>query len=654
VKKQLLSAIVLLGLTAGLTHAAISGVSWQYNNDTRTHVFARGVAITPDTVTTTGTMQNATNGCNTVPALPAGVTLTYLTNTTCVLGGTPTATAPTQIYHVHFRASAGADSVTHLTITVGPVTNLKYPSIVTGTVGKSMTAVTPTLGLSSGTITYSADSALPSGLSLASGTGVISGTAAAPFAGRTYVITATNGTDTTSTSLVIQVKAAANFSAWSGHRTITVNPAGLNLATSVTNFPVLVRLGNGNSDIFTASATGADVRFTTNDSVSVLPYHIERWDATAKRAEIWVTLPLVSNASPTTFLMHYGMAGQTTTSNGAETFSTQNGFQAVWHMNAAAVANEVDVTSNAIAATPTGTTSITTGAVGVARNFDGSSYLTATGSAGGPLNFNQNAGWTIGAWVTMDAPTNQRSIVTKSNFQYALQTSYDNANGASGPRWETVEYQVITGRSGWPHAFSSPDSMRGGEWIYVVGVSKGGALYSYANGGLSGASPPGNEWNNSTTARNTTTDVAIGGMFENNTAGLTRGWVGDIDEVQLSSVPRDSNWIRLSYATQKPNTSAVTVAGTVGILPGVGSAFANTFSAKTANGSFVFAIPAGANGGRIAVLDLNGRPIWSSSVNAGAREVSWNRSATLARGMYFARFTAADGRAFETRIAITR
>jgi hypothetical protein len=653
-KKKLLPAALLLCLTAGLTHAAISGVSWQYNNATRTHVFARGVAITPDTVTTTGTMQNATNGCNTVPALPAGVTLTYLTNTTCVLGGTPTATAPTQIYHVHFRASAGADSVTHLTITVGPVTNLTYPTLVSGAVGKPLTAVTPTLGLSSGTITYTADSALPSGLTLASSTGVISGTATAPFAARTYVIKASNGTDSTSTSVRIEAKAAANYSAWSGHRVITVNPAGLNLATSVTNFPVLVRLGNGNADIFTASATGADVRFTTNDSATALPFHIERWDATAKRAEIWVTVPSVSNVSATTFLMHYGMAGQTTASSGPETFSTQNGFAAVWHMNASAASTETDATANAIVATPTGTTSNASSAVGVGRNFDGSSYLTAAGSAGGPLNFNQNAGWTIGAWVTMDAPTNQRSIVTKSNFQYALQTSYDNSNGASGPRWETVEYQVITGRSGWPHAFSSPDSMRGGEWIYVVGVSKGGALYSYANGGLAGSSPPGNEWNNSTTARNTTTDVAIGGMFENNAASLTRGWVGDIDEVQISSVPRDSNWIRLSYATQKPNSSAVTVAGTVGILPGVGSAFANTFSAKTANGSFVFAIPAGANGGRIAVLDLNGRPIWSSSVNAGAREVSWNRSATLARGMYFARFTAVDGRSWETRIAVTR
>jgi hypothetical protein len=390
-----------------------------------------------------------------------------------------------------------------------------------------------------------------------------------------------------------------------------------------------------------------------------LPFQIERWDAVAKRAEIWVTLPSVSNVASTTFLMHYGMSGQTTASSGPDAFSTQNGFQAVWHMNAAVASPELDATANAITATPTGTTSSTTSAVGVGRAFDGGSYLKATGSAGGPLNFAQNSGWTISAWVTMDAPTNQRSIVTKSNFQYALQTSYDNSNGAAGPRWETVEYLVGPGRTGWPHGFSTPDSMRGGgEWMYVVGVSKGGGLYSYANGGLAGSSPPNNEWNNSNTARNTTTDVAIGGMFETNTANLTRGWVGDIDEVQISSVPRDSNWIRLSYATQKPGSAVVTVGGSVGILPGSSNAVAGAFSAKANAGSFRFAIPAGSNGGRIAVLDLNGRPVWSSSVNADAREVSWNgRSAAgsaLARGMYFARFTAADGRAWEIRIANTR
>jgi hypothetical protein len=653
--KKILASIAMACFAVGAANAAITGVTWSYNNTTRTHVFTRGVPITPDTATTTGTMRNNVNDCAAIPALPAGLTLTQLTTTTCVLAGTPTVTSPTTTYHVHFRASSGADSVTHLTITVGPVTNLMYPKIVTGTVGKLMVNVAPALGMSSGTITYSADSLLPAGITLSSSTGVIAGTPSAPFPGRTYVIKASNGTDSTTAMVRIEAKAAVNYSVWSGHRMITVNPAGLNLGAPVTNFPVLVRLGGGNADIFAASATGADVRFTAMDSVTALPFQIERWDASAKRAEIWVTLPSVSNSVATTFLLHYGVSGQTTASSGPETFSTQNGYQAVWHMTGAPASPEPDATANAINADPSGSlTTNTNSAVGLGRVFDGGSYLTATGSAGGPLNFNQNAGWTISAWVTMDAATYQRTVVSKSNFQYALQTSYQ---GSTGPRWETVEYMVGPGRSGWPHAFSPSDSMRGGEWFHVVGVSSGGALYSYVNGNLAGSAPPGNEWDNSTTARNTGTPVSIGGMFENESAGLTRGWVGDIDEVQMSSVPRDSNWVRLSYATQKPGSAAVTVAGTVGILPGTPGVKA-AFSARTVDGSFRFAIPAGSNGGRLAVLDLNGRPVWSASVNADVREVSWNgRSAAgsaLARGMYFARFTAADGRAWETRIANTR
>jgi hypothetical protein len=588
----------------GSALALIPGVTWSVNNSTRTHVYTRGVAIAPDTATLVAgaaadTMAAGLNGCGVTPALPAGLSIARIANNKCVISGTPTVTSPTTLYHVHFRAQAGADSITFQTITVGPVTNLKYPtSGITATVGKALVAATPTLGLSTGTMVYTADSALPAGLVLASATGIITGTPTAAFAGRTYVITAANATqDTTRTTLHIQARAAVNYSTWTNRKTITVNTTGLNLGAAVAQFPVLVRLTGANADVFTTSKTGADLRFTAADSTP-LAYQVERWDTTARKAEIWVTLPSVASTGNTTFNMHYGATGQTSASNGPATFSTANGFQAVWHMNGAATAAEQDATANAYNATPTGTTS-TAGAVGPARAFDGNSYLTALGTASGKLNFAHSSAWTISTWVTSTQQL-QKSVVTKSNTQYALQTAYD-----GDPRWETVEFLNVMQpggaavlRGGWPHAFSTAADMKTG-WSNVVGVSRAAGLYTYVDGVLVGTNLYGVGFNaNGTTARTTANDVVIGGMFESATAALTRGWDANIDEVQMSDVARDSNFIRLAYATQRPTGAVVSVEGSVATVPGAPTIGTATLSAGT---SAIVTWSAPANDGGAAI-----------------------------------------------------
>jgi len=591
-------------LAAGSTFAAVTSVTWSSNNATRTYTYTRGTAITPDTATIGGALVALPAGCGTTPDLPAGLTLTQTTVNQCVISGTPTATSPTTLYQVHFKGAANAsDSITFMTITVGPVTNLNYGTkVINATVGKSLTAVTPTL-VSTGTLTFTADSALPAGLSLSSTTGAISGTPSAAFAGRTYLITAANGTqDTTRAKVNIKVRAAVSYSAWTGHKTITVNTTGQNIGAAVTNFPVLVRLTGANAAVFAATKNGSGVRFTAMDSVSPLPYQIERWDSTAKKAEVWVTLPSVAATGNTTFLMHYGApAAQTTASAGASTFDTANGFQAVWHMNAAAAADsEKDATANGYTAVPTGTT-IAAGAIGTARAFDGSSYLTAINTASSRLNFPLSSAWTIAAWVTSSA-TQRLSVVTKSNYQYALQTAY------SAAQWEVVERLSVLQpgtatviRGGWPHAYSPVDSLKAaGIWTHVVGVRKAAGMYVYVNGNLVGDNLTGAGFNyDNVVAAQTANDVVIGAMFENATASMTRGWDSNIDDIQMSDVARDSNFIRLSYATQRPASTVVSVEGSVATVPDAPTTV--TGAKGSAAGSIVVTWVAPANDGGSAI-----------------------------------------------------
>ena len=95
------------------------------------------------------------------------------------------------------------------------------------------------------------------------------------------------------------VSAQENYSSWSHYKAISINTTadtvngGANVAATVANFPLLVRLTAANTDVFTqATANGADIRFTTSNGVTRLKHQRERWDAVNHVAEVWVLVLL--------------------------------------------------------------------------------------------------------------------------------------------------------------------------------------------------------------------------------------------------------------------------------------------------------------------------------------------------------------------------
>jgi hypothetical protein len=155
-----------------------------------------GTAITNVNPTVTGTVDSYSIS----PALPQGLSLNTVTG---VISGTPLVTAASAIYTVTATNAGGNTSAT-LTVAVLPVapSDLSYANI-SGTVGAAITNVNPTVA---GTVdSYSISPALPAGLLLNTGTGVISGTPSAAAASAIYTVTATNAGGSTSTALTIVV-----------------------------------------------------------------------------------------------------------------------------------------------------------------------------------------------------------------------------------------------------------------------------------------------------------------------------------------------------------------------------------------------------------------------------------------------------------------
>ena len=185
-----------------------------------TFSLTQGTAMNTVTPSVTGTVTSWSIS----PSLPAGLTLS---STTGAISGTPTALSSQTAYTVNASNSNGYDTAT-VTITVNePLPVINYsPNTFTLSVGTAMTSVSPTIY--AGTVdSYSVSPSLPSGLSLNTANGTISGTPTAVASSSTYTVTATNtaGTDTATLTIVVNDVAPTS---------ITYNPSSFILTKGTT------------------------------------------------------------------------------------------------------------------------------------------------------------------------------------------------------------------------------------------------------------------------------------------------------------------------------------------------------------------------------------------------------------------------------------
>lgn len=175
-------------------------ISMTYSNPTA--IRTKGVAIIANIPALGGGGVSATYTVS--PALPAGLTLNANSG---VITGTPSAVTAVNTYVVTATNSYGSTTANVvLTVNDAAPFNLNYASSgVVFTRNSAITAISPTYF--GGLVTaFSVAPALPAGLSLNPGTGVLSGTPTAPTAAAVYVVTATNTGGTTTSSLNLTVK----------------------------------------------------------------------------------------------------------------------------------------------------------------------------------------------------------------------------------------------------------------------------------------------------------------------------------------------------------------------------------------------------------------------------------------------------------------
>jgi hypothetical protein len=372
--------------------------------------------------------------------------------------------------------------------------------------------------------------------------------------------------------------AADNLALWPKYKTVTINTkaSGASVPGSVGKFPVLVRLDSVNaSEVFAQSqANGADIRFGNAAGTAAAAFEIEHWDASKKKAAIWVLADTVKgNDSVAAFRLYWGrpdVGGAVS----APVFETSNGYVGAWHFGN----GTGDVRPGSVAGSPAayinngaGATKIP-GVIGMAdtlRHITGESsdpaggtWIDLTHTAGGaPLSapysgYNDfTAGISYSLWARPQgvskfwrmlvlAPEDAVTAGDRILFMGSAASDVDVA-----VRW-TSGCGYVAGAN--PCNIDSSLVLDQWNHIFVTKAVGNTPVQFYVNGVLRGSSSSVN--NASAVDRNI---AWIGRAGDNNPF-----FTGTIDNATLAKATRSADFIKLSYQTQKAGANAVALGAT--------------------------------------------------------------------------------------------
>ncbi len=330
--------------------------------------------------------------------------------------------------------------------------------------------------------------------------------------------------------------------------TFNTTRTGANITGNVTNFPLLVRVTDVNGGIVDLAQNSApDIRFLDGDGKTWLNYQIERWDKGVDSGEVWVLIPQVDGNSDHDFItMYYQQASGVTVADGqcaTCVFGTGNGFGGVYHLaedGNTSAGGYKDATANAYNLTGNGMTasSDVPSVIGLGQTFDGStSYL----NGGDVLDMERTDSYTIYAWGYHNNGTNG-AIISKMtsnapNQGWDMLWSWDNY---------IVGHLINSWSGNAIREYSTTAGYGTGTWtqfaITYDGTSSAAGFRIYANGAELGTVIDVNTLS-ATTVTGTSMHIGV-------RAGGGNWFNGIVDEVEVSTVARSADWIKLAYQNQ--------------------------------------------------------------------------------------------------------
>ncbi|HKP94398.1 MAG TPA: DUF2341 domain-containing protein [Fibrobacteria bacterium] len=338
-------------------------------------------------------------------------------------------------------------------------------------------------------------------------------------------------------------RAAEDYAAWTRGTDVLLNTSasGANVASTLNDFPVAVRLTAANFPFSQARGDGRDIRFAKADG-SPLAYEIERWDSARALADIWVRMDVPGNTAAHPLRMLWGNPSAPDSSKGASVFRASENFTAVWHLNGSGTSARPNAVAGGNPAVPVAYDGDEnrTGVIGGADSLDGAAAGDYLDVGDGYSGF--AAGFTYSAWINPAAVK-----------KWAHVLDLGNGAGSDNVIVNRVNLTNNLGFHNWVGGASSSKDAAGqwalDQWQHIAVTLSGKNLRIYKNGeqvladsmqAVSGANRTANFLGKS--------NWAADEFFQ-----------GKIDETELSTTARSADWIKLAYQNQRAGQTVVTV-----------------------------------------------------------------------------------------------
>jgi hypothetical protein len=363
-------------------------------------------------------------------------------------------------------------------------------------------------------LAYSLDVA-PAGMTIGATTGLIEWTPAAGDAATSphaVTVRVFDGEDADTQSYAITVSEPSGWwdTGWTERVSATLDMTGI--ASTLTDFPLLLVLDPTRIDYLNTAPGGADLRVLADDHTTVLPHEIEQWSV-GGQSFVWVRVPVVTGGGADTRVWVY--YGNGAAADGQDAAAVWTGHRGVWHLTGLE-----DATGQGHTGVNQGSMDEAAGRIGRARRFDGVDDTVQVAHAPA-LSFTSGDSFTLSAWVQVETLLSTwQGIVTKSRDSapwYGVWLSSTRKWVAGGP----INLATIDAVVGWTHVAVVQDGAAGQRRIYINGLL-----------GKTGASQPAN---------------GPGALVFGGSNGASEFFPGVIDEVRLHGSAVSTDWLAATH-----------------------------------------------------------------------------------------------------------
>ena len=328
----------------------------------------------------------------------------------------------------------------------------------------------------------------------------------------------------------------------------TVTVSGYTGSSTLTDFPVLVKLADGAPTGFNyddCASDGSDLRFADADG-NLIPHEIESW-TTDGTSYIWVKVPSLVGKT-TTFTAYFGKNGASALPE-VDAANVWSKYAVVVHGGSSltnAVGNGLSVAAGSTAVTASMSAGIAGG--GIAKSSNKSIGLNVANPSKSPSVLADAGKFSVSAWFRRNGNGGKNNNGT--HILAAGRSGWNTEDGFA--ILQEVGTHISVSYKGGHNWTTGSGSLANQTWGHIAfAYDKPGALLTaYFNGGKY------QEKTNPTTLVNTSRAYWTFGSFAN--AATDDSFKGDMDEIRVFNGVATADWIKAEYdSVYSPATFAV-------------------------------------------------------------------------------------------------